>query len=120
MKRISGIINLKVDGEMYSAKGDFTYNLGLPKREPIIGSDGQVHGYKEVPQEAFIEGAITDNPDLDLEKFLSITEATASLDLANGKTIVIREAFNASEGKVGTSEGEIETKFVGAKGEEIH
>ena len=63
--RRAGIIYVKVDGKQYDAKGAYTYNLGKPKRDAIIGADG-VHGYKETPQVAFIEGAVTDSDELDL------------------------------------------------------
>ena len=41
-------------------RGTFTYHLGIPKREAVIGPD-RVHGYKEMPQVAYIEGAITES-----------------------------------------------------------
>lgn len=47
--RIGGVISLKVDGDMYFAKGNFTYNIGIPRKEGVVGSD-RVHGYKETPQ----------------------------------------------------------------------
>lgn len=46
--RIGGVISLKVDGDMYFAKGNFTYNIGIPRKEGVVGSD-RVHGYKETP-----------------------------------------------------------------------
>lgn len=117
-KRIGGIIEVKVNGELYSAKGTFTYNLGKPKREMVVGSDA-VHGYKETPQEAFIEGAITDNADLSLEKVVSLKDATAILTLANSKVIVLREACYSGDGTVSTEEGEIPFKLSGASADEV-
>lgn len=78
MERVGGIIEVKANGELYSVKGSWTYNLGKPKREMVIGSDS-VHGYKEMPQEPYIEGAITDNSQLDLETLLTIKDATVTL-----------------------------------------
>ena len=49
--RRAGRIYFKVDGTQYDAKGKFSYNLGLDKREAIVGADG-VHGYKSTPQVA--------------------------------------------------------------------
>lgn len=117
-QRRGGIIFLKVNGTMHSAKGSFTYNLGLPKRDAIVGADA-VHGYKEVPQVAFIEGEITDNPNLDLEKLIKTENATVTLELAVGKVIVLREAWYASEGTGNTEEGNIGVRFEGISGEEI-
>ena len=112
--RRAGIIHLKINGEMQDAKGDFTYNLGHPIREEIIGSDG-VHGYKETPQAAFIEGAITDRSDLKLADFVTIDDGTVTLELANGKTIVLSEAWFAGEGSGTTGESEIAVRFASRK-----
>lgn len=117
-QRRGGIIFLKVNGEIYNAKGSFTYNIGKPKRDAIVGAD-QVHGYKEVPQIPFIEGEITDTPTMDLEALVTAENATVTLELANGKVISLREAWYASEGTGNTDEGNIGVRFEGISGEEI-
>lgn len=116
--RVGGIIEVKADGELYSAKGSWTYNLGVPKRGAVIGSD-RVHGYKELPQECYIEGVITDSSDLDLPKLLKIKDATVTLTLANDKVVVLRQAFFSGDGNVTTEEGEIAAKFSGMSAEEV-
>lgn len=116
-KRIGGLIFFSVNGVRHSAKGSFTYNLGAPLREGVVGAD-EVHGYKETPQVPKIEGAITDGIDLDLEEFLGIKDATVTLELANGKTVTLFDAWNASSGDASTEEGEIEVKFEGTRATE--
>ncbi len=108
--RRAGRIFLKVDGTQYDAKGDFSYNLGSPSREAIVGADG-IHGYKETPQVAFIEGAVTDSPDINLQELLESDNITVTLELANGKTIVLSNAWFAGEGGVTTGEAEIAVRF---------
>lgn len=108
--RRAGRVYLKVDGTQYDAKGDFSYNLGNDKREAIVGADG-IHGYKETPQVAFIEGAITDAPELDLDKLTQADNITVTLELVTGKTIVLANAWFAGEGGVTTGEGEIAVRF---------
>ena len=117
-QRRGGIIQLQINGELQSAKGNFTYNLGRPKREAIIGSDG-VHGYKETPQVSYIEGEVTDRGDLDLEALVTLTDATVTCVLANGKVFVLREAWYAGDGEASTEEGAIKVRFEGKSGEEI-
>ena len=117
-QRRGGIIFLKLNGTIQDAKGNFTYNLGAPKRDAIIGADA-VHGFKEVPQVAFVEGEITDRRGLDLEALVNTEDATITLELANGKVIVLREAWYASEGTGNTEEGNIAVRFEGKSGEEI-
>ncbi len=114
----AGLVAFKIDGVMYLAKGNFTYNLGTPKREPIIGSDG-LHGYKEVPQPASIEGELTDDLDLDLQRLTQLDGSTITLDLAIGKTIVLRNAYYAGDGAGHSEEGNITIKFEGRNAEEI-
>lgn len=117
-KRVGGIISLKVDGDMYFAKGDFTYNLGLPKKEGVVGSD-RVHGYKETPQIPFVEGEVTDRQEMSLETLVGLKDATITLELANGKVIVLREAWYAGEGTGNTGEGNIGARFEGMSAEEV-
>lgn len=118
-RRVGGIIEMKANGTLLQAKGSFTYNLGAPKREAVVGSD-TVHGYKEVPQAPMIEGKITDDSQLDLKNtILNMTDATATLRLANGKVIVLKNAFFAGDGNVTTEEGEIEFKLQGKTCEEV-
>lgn len=116
--RIGGTISFSVNGTRYDAKGSFTYNLGTPKREAVVGAD-RVHGFTEKPQVPFIEGEITDRPDLDLRAFMAAQDATVSLDLANGKSIVLYEAFNASDGGGSSEEGAIPIRFEGLRAEEL-
>lgn len=116
--RIGGTIYFKVNGEQFLAKGNFTYNLGKPKREAMVGAD-VVHGYKEMPQVPYIEGEISDASTLNLETFLTLNEATVTLELANGKVIVLRDAFYAGDGEVGTEEGNIQARFEGISAEEV-
>lgn len=116
--RVGGIIELKVNGSIHSAKGNFTYNIGRNKKEAVVGAD-RVHGYKETPQAPFIEGEITDKDTLDLEALNNITDATVYLRLANSKLIVLRQAWFAAEGTGNTEEGNIGVRFEGMSGEEI-
>lgn len=117
-RRVGGIIFVKIDGEQFSAKGSFTYNIGVPKREPVVGSDG-VHGFKELPQPSKIEGMITDSSELDFEALLRTRDATCTLELANGKVIVIQEAFYSGDGDGTTEEGELQFAMTGLRGKEI-
>lgn len=117
-QRRAGLLQLQTSGEIQDAKGDFTWNLGVAKREAIIGADS-VHGYKEMPQVAFIEGAITDRGTLDVKALAGGKDLTITLALANGKTIVLRNAWFASDGNVTSGEGEIAVRWEGRSAQEI-
>lgn len=118
MQAVGGTISFRVNGQVLRAKGDFTYNLGLPMRETVVGVDG-VHGYRVVYRAAFIEGTITDRGDLDVATLQQIEGATVQLDVANGKGVVLADAHYAGEGNVSTAEGEIGVRFEGERGEEL-
>lgn len=116
--RVGGIIHFQANGVPYQAKGNFTYNLGRPKREAVVGADA-VHGYKETPQVAFVEGEITDQRDLDLHALVTLKDATVTLQLANEKVIALNDAWYAGEGTGNTEEGNIGVRFEGRDAEEI-
>lgn len=120
MSRKGGIIEVQVDGDIYQAKGAFTYGLGKPIREAIVGHD-EVHGYKEIPVAPFIEGEFTDSSELSMDVLANITDATVTLRLANGKTIALRNAWNTNQNGLGanTEEGNIAVRFEGKRAEEI-
>jgi len=117
MARVGGIITLRLNGEVQKAKGVFSYNIGAPMREEVIGSNGDVD-FSEKPQAPMVEGEITDRGDMDLRALLLFENGTVTLELANGKTIVIGGAFFAGSGEVQTEEGNIKVKFIGSTGEE--
>ena len=117
-RRVGGIINIKADGDLLEAKGNWTYDLGAPQREAVAGA-GRVHGFKETPKPAFVEGAITDRQGLDVKRLQNIEDATVVLELANGKTIVLRDAWYAGDGQGSTEEGELNVRFESEEGEEV-
>jgi hypothetical protein len=118
VNRVGGAIELKIGGVMRDAKGSFTYNKGAVKREAILGPTGVV-GYKEMAQVPFLEGAITDKGNLDLDDIVGVTDETITLTLGNGKVFVLRNAWYAGDGNVTTEEGEIEVRFEGKGADEV-
>ena len=118
-QRRGGIIQVQVDGVIQDAKGEFEYDLGHPQRSPIEGVDG-IHGFTEKPKVSYIKGTITDRQTLNLASLVDTEDATVTLVLANGKTIVLREAWFQAQGTGKTNEGEIEVEFASAsKGQEV-
>lgn len=116
--RIGGIIFVKSDGVAFSAKGSWTINPGVNKKEMIVGSDGP-HGYKEMPQISSVSGIITDRDDFDVEALYNTTEATITVELANGKVFTCERAVFSGDGESTTEEGEITAEFQGFNGRYI-
>lgn len=115
---VGGVISFKVNGQKYDARGDFKYNLGIPTREAVVGEDG-VHGFKEIPVAPYISGTITDNEGLDVATLQKVKDATVTLALKNGKTIVLSEAFFSGESEIEAAEGKIPFKFNGIECSEV-
>ncbi len=107
-----------MDGEVQNAKGAFDYGLGQPKREFIVGSD-RVHGFKEMPQVAFIEGKITDRGDLNVKNLVNGKGLTVSIRVGNGKLITLHDAAFTGDGKINTEEGEIDVRWEGSAADEV-
>lgn len=110
--RIGGTLFVAVNGVRLSVKGNWTINPGRPKREAIVGAD-QVHGFKEMPQAPSIEGEASVTPDLDLPALLDAVGVTVTAELANGQVGVLRDAWQAAEGAMGTEEGAVPLRFEG-------
>ena len=118
MEPVGGIINIQIDGVNHRSKGEWTYGLGVPKKEAVVGTDG-VHGYKTSAQVAFIEGELTDSRALDHIELAEISNATVTLQLANGKVVVLREAWQAGDAAGHTEEGNIDVRFESAGRAEV-
>lgn len=117
-RRVGGILVLKINGEIFQAKGEFTYSLLQEKRESVVGVDG-VHGFKSMPVAPFIEGAVTDSSELKVEQLLTLRDASATLELANGKVILLRDCYYVADGQTTTMEGEIQLRLEGLTAAEV-
>jgi hypothetical protein len=106
----TGLIKVTVDGFTYRAKGEVEFNLGLPKRELITGVDGH-HGYKEVPQEAYVGFKSTDGSDYDLKTILTSNNCTVVINSNNGKTVTFSDCFQSGEGTVSSEESEFDVRW---------
>lgn len=117
MARRGGILGFKLNGVIEDAKGNFTFGFGGEKKEAIVGADA-IHDYKTTQLVPFIEGAITDRGDLDLEDIWEFS-GTITLEHANGKIYVLRDAWYAGDRQGSTEEGEIPVRFEGKSLREI-
>jgi len=115
--RVGGTIHLKAGGVVLRAKGSFSYDIGGFLREEVMGQVG-IDGFTEVAVPGYIEGEITDDGSVDVKALRNTKNATVTLALANGKTVVLNKAFAAGEWTGQTEAGNMSVKFVG-EGEEF-
>lgn len=116
--RIAGVAYLKYDGKQLPLRGGWNHNIAGLKREGIAGQDG-VHGYKEMPEVPYMEGDVSTTPEVSIEELRDVTDATVTLEQANGKTYVLRNAWTSDAYEVDTEEGKVKIKFEGMQGDEI-
>lgn len=118
-QRRAGLLQLSVNGEVQDAAGSFDYNLGKPKRESVLNSNGVAVGYKETGQVSFIEGEIIDRGNLDLEALVVGVDLTVTIKLANGKTIALYEAVFTGDGTASSEDAKIKVRWEGTSAKEI-
>ncbi|HEV7286021.1 MAG TPA: phage tail tube protein [Kaistia sp.] len=118
MSRIAGVCYLKVDGAQYALRGGLTVSIDSVEREGVAGMDG-VHGYIERPRVPFITADLTDTAGLSLDALQRITAATVTVELANGKVYLLREAWTAEAREINAVDGTVSVRFEGVKGEEV-
>lgn len=116
---LGGTFSVKINGVLQSAKGQFTYNLGAPKHEAVLASNGTVAGFKRIPMTPFIDGEFTDSRDFDVKALTEISGAEITLELLNGKVVILSGAIWASDGTINTEEGAIPVRFEGLSAEEF-
>ena len=118
-QRVGGPYELQAGGVRLNGKAGATYNLGHPKREAVMGASSG-HGFKETPQPSFVEVDVTDSDTLDVKALVTMRDVTVTLKVANGKTILLHNAYYAGEGTIATDEGNIAVRFEsGQPAEEI-
>jgi uncharacterized membrane protein len=118
VNRIGGVLSLRVDGIQYQARGNFQVTPGTVKRTGVAGQD-RVHGYIEeniVPQ---IKGDVSIGKQLSLERLEQITDSTVQVQLANGRTYVLTDAWVTAAFVIDAHDGKVEVTFEGFTCQEI-
>ena len=115
--RIGGVFYLKVNGKMImTTEGEFTYNLGKPKRQAEKNGALGVAGFSSEAQVPYVDGEIYDTHDLDVEEILDIEDATVTIELFNSKTFILTGASFCGEGEFNTK-GRLKVRFEGMNAE---
>src|SRR6516162_9144322 len=117
-QRIAGIAFLKVDGNQFPLRGNFTVSPSPLERAGIAGQD-YVHGFSELPRVPYIEGDVSTTPQLSIDALDAMTNVTITAELANGHTYVLREAWCKSAQEINTREGQTRVRFEGISCDEV-
>lgn len=114
MAAVAGVAYFKRNGVQYSLKGAMTIRPLNRTREPVVGQDG-FHGYKETEVSPSISAEITDNPKLSIVAFQEATNETITVELVNGKSYILSNAFYSGDGELDGSEGSTVVTFNGSR-----
>jgi hypothetical protein len=117
-QRIAGIAFLKVDGNQFPLRGNFTVSPSPLERAMIAGQD-YVHGYSELPRVPYIEGDVSLDPSLSTTDTELITNATVTAELANGKVYVLRQAVCKAAFDLNAHDGLVRVRFEGISCDEV-
>jgi len=118
MAKITGIMDIKVNGELLRTKEQSSeLETGGFNREPRKGGR-RVHGYSESVQEAMLDTVLLHASDFDVEKINGFVDATLEVITDTGITYLVAEAFTAEPVKVGEN-GEAPLKMMGQQAVEI-
>jgi hypothetical protein len=119
MRRIAGTFTISCDGIGRYAEGVFDYGGGFEKREEVMSSNG-IAGYKSTPVAPFINGTLIDDGSFSLSEIAKMENSTITLDLSNGKQVVLRGAFSTNDdGLKANTDAKITVKFIGQSLEEV-
>jgi hypothetical protein len=116
--RIGGVLSIRVDGKQYEARGNFQVTPSTVKRTGVAGQDF-VHGYIEEPIVPSIKGDFSIGNQLSMVELEAITNATVQVNLANGNTYVLSEAWTTSAFMIDAHDGKVEVTFEGKTCDEI-
>ena len=109
---LAGTATIAVDGRNYLLEGSFRYSPSRANRETLTGMDG-VHGYKETPVAGFMSATLRDTQGLSVSDLNAMTNVTVTVQLANGKVVVMRNAWTAGVQEVDSVDGKVDVRWEG-------
>jgi len=116
--RRGGIVSLSVNGEQLDVADDLEYQLSGDEREAATGPTG-VQGYITKPIVPFFATSLRDSDTFDAGLHSQITGATVTVELTNGKTITLRDAWATGAWSQQAVEGTIAARWEGLSASEV-
>ena len=117
-QRIGGVLAILVDGKQYEARGNFQVTGMTVKRTGVAGQDG-VHGFIEEPIVPTIKGDWSIGNQLSLVALEAITNATAQVNLANGMSYILVDAWTVSAFVIDAHDGKVMVELEGMSLQEM-
>jgi hypothetical protein len=117
-QRIGGVLAIYLDGVQYEARGNFNITGVTVKRTGVAGQDG-VHGFIEEPIVPSIKGDWSIGNQLSLVNLEAITDATAQVNLANGMSYILTDAWTVAAFVIDAHDGKVMIELEGMSMQEM-
>lgn len=108
---VNGTFYLRINGVVYRTEGEYTIGVGGVNRTTVMSNTG-VEGYTEEQIEPFISGNLLDSSQLSLKDVQGFS-GSAQVQLKNGKTYTLSEAWAAELSELSPNSGTISGRLVG-------
>jgi uncharacterized protein YlzI (FlbEa/FlbD family) len=116
--RFAGVAYWSVDGRQLAVRGNLEVMPSRFERTGIAGQD-RVHGYSELPVVPYIAGDVSTLEGTAVESVDAVTDATITVEMANGSVYVLRNAWRAERSTVNTRDGQFHVRFEGLSCDEL-
>jgi uncharacterized protein YlzI (FlbEa/FlbD family) len=116
--RFAGVAYWSVDGRQLAVRGNLEVMPSRYERTGIAGQDA-VHGYSELPVVPYIAGDVSTLEGTSVENIDAVTDATITVEMANGSVFVLRNAWRAERSTVNTRDGQFHVRFEGLSCDEL-
>ena len=104
--RIAGTAYVDANGLTFEVVGSCELQPSKIKRTPIVAG-GKTVGYKEEPITPYVDFEAATIKGLSTQQIDAITDATVTVELANGANYIYRNAWTAGELKIDAAEGKV-------------
>jgi len=115
MAQVTGIVYVKVDGELFRSKEGAKLSLGGKERSAQVGHS--VYGYAEKVVPASLEFSIAHVGGDDLIGIQNKIDSTLEFETDTGDTYMVKDAFCTNPSELSGGEGEATFKFEGRPAE---
>jgi hypothetical protein len=114
MARVAGTATFIINGRAYSTSVEEGHSIKIQgvKRAAVPSADGAIHYSEEVVQDTISCRLIT-TPVLNPEVIAQMADATVQVNLNNGTTAILDDAFFSGDAAVATKDGMMECEFSG-------
>jgi tail tube protein len=116
--RFAGIAYWTVDGTQMAVRGNLEVMPSRFERTGIAGQD-RVHGYSELPVVPYVAGDVSTLEGTSVEAIDAVTDATITVEMANGTVYYLRNAWRAERSTVNTRDGQFHVRFEGLSCDEV-